>query len=523
MKKNIILLLVIFVILGIISFGAIQIFASNTSTTESSETGEIDINISEVDLGSAIDCNEEEAELKPLVISPMDDGGLKIAWMSTDGKINVSTLDSDNEVKEDSTISIEGNDFSDMIAHDDGGAILVTRSKESGDESLLNNPPSTAIPCYGMHLVRFDDSGNELWETEMTNDTLPYTDNAIFIWWYAHHGRIAFNGTNYAAYYGAAISVSGDIHQGDRETIVSSDGVVQSGGWEWGCSHSGYERVIWDSSQEQFAGICKTDNQDRIMYNVDSTVKSIDLYYSNLGNLVADGDGGYWMTVSDIEDGQTASQDGYADVHLVHYDADSSTTDEDTIIADQTDLNERAPHLAKLGDDKLIAAWETSPSKGEISYNDQDREFYVQVYDMDGNALTDSTQVDIKGNRYQDLVSFPDGSVAFVAPGTDSSTVNIAKFSMSSDDSETNTDTTETPEVTDTSTSTETSVTSTQTQEITSSPEETEIPTEEDNTNTVSPTSTDSEPTSTNNNNWNFRNFYDFFLNFFHRFNGLFS
>jgi hypothetical protein len=55
----------------------------------------------------------------------------------------------------------------------------------------------------------------------------------IFIWWYAHHARIAFDGTNYAAYYGAAISVtqSGcvNIHQGDEMRVVDPSGAMLTG------------------------------------------------------------------------------------------------------------------------------------------------------------------------------------------------------------------------------------------------------------------------------------------------------
>lgn len=243
--------------------------------------------------------------------------------------------------------------------------------------------------------------------------------------------RIAWSGSEYAAYYGTAISVSGDIHQGDRESIVSNDGTIKSGGWDWGCSHSGYERVIWDESQKRFAGIAKTDNQNRIMYNVNGEVRGIDLWYSNVGNMVSDKKGGYWFTVSDIESGQPASSDGYADVHLVHFNASSNgtvTKDKDIIIAGQKGLNERAPHLCTFGD-KMLAGWETTSSKGDIAQNDSNRKFYIQAFDLStGQASGDSKQINIKGNRYQDLVAFPDGSAAFVSAGSSNNKIKIARI-----------------------------------------------------------------------------------------------
>ncbi|WP_438020248.1 hypothetical protein WMF18_14760 [Sorangium sp. So ce315] len=36
--------------------------------------------------------------------------------------------------------------------------------------------------------------------------------------------------------------------------------------------------------------------------------------------------------------------------------------------------------------------------------------------------------VDVLGNRYQDLVAFPDGSVAFVAPGSASTTIKVLRI-----------------------------------------------------------------------------------------------
>jgi hypothetical protein len=38
-----------------------------------------------------------------------------------------------------------------------------------------------------------------------------YDDGARFVWWYQHHGRLAFDGQNYAAYFGVAITVDGDL------------------------------------------------------------------------------------------------------------------------------------------------------------------------------------------------------------------------------------------------------------------------------------------------------------------------
>src|SRR5262249_41985308 len=128
------------------------------------------------------------------------------------------------------------------------------------------------------------------------------------IWWYAHHGRIASDGTNFAGYFGSAISVSQsgciNIHQGDRMQVVSPSGAVVKGGFDWGCSHSGYERIVYDSAAKKFVTVCKNDAptgdySGKIAYAPSiSPILAVDLNYSNMGNIVLANGGGYWLTSS---------------------------------------------------------------------------------------------------------------------------------------------------------------------------------------------------------------------------------
>ena len=69
------------------------------------------------------------------------------------------------------------------------------------------------------------------------------------IWWYQHHGRIAYDGENYASYFCEAISVSEggciNIHEGDRMQVVGPSGSVLDGhdSFQGGCSHSWNTRI----------------------------------------------------------------------------------------------------------------------------------------------------------------------------------------------------------------------------------------------------------------------------------------
>jgi hypothetical protein len=344
--------------------------------------------------------------------------------MGDDGQVHVASLDANDKLV-GTPWGFEANDFADLLAHDDGGVLLLTRPKVCGsDTALCGTPPDPPIPCYGMYLVRFDESGNELWATELSEPTDGYSDGTVFVWWYGHHGRIAWSGEQYAAHFGSAISVIEggciNIHQGDRQRHVSNDGALVDGGWGWGCSHTGYNRVVWNESQSRFASICKTDNNNRIMFNTRAEVRGVDLWYANLSNLVTSS-AGYWLATSDIEPGQPESSDGHADVHLLRFnESEGAISDyEDILVAADPGLNERAPHLAAYGTNGLLLAYETSSATGELRRNDDERTLWVQTRSAsDGSALGDPIAVEgVVGNRWLDFRAYPDGSVAFAASG----------------------------------------------------------------------------------------------------------
>lgn len=411
------------------------------------------VRITEIDVGAAVNHNEDEAALKPLAISPIPGGGSRVAWYGTDSKVHVTTLKADDTVDAAApTVSIAGADFGDIYADAAGGVLLVTRDAKGGGTlncgeptNLCGTPPSPAIACYDMYLVRFD-GGAETWATQLTPSSTsapPYLasktgPSVTFIWWYAHHGRIVSDGTNYASYYGAAISVSQsgcvNIHQGDQMRVVSASGELLTGhqSFDWGCSHSGYERIVWDPSAKSFVSVCKNDaptggKSGRLAFAPKiSTILPLDLSYSNVGNITLGGSGGYWLTTSDIRAGQPANMDGLADVHLLHF--TGGAPDRDIVLASDPTLNDRAPHLSSYGTKHLLAAWDTSTAKGDLRPNSAGRQLYVQVLDnQSGAAISVPISVGVTNNRYHELKPFPDGSVAYPAPGSSNSKLKIAR------------------------------------------------------------------------------------------------
>ncbi len=409
--------------------------------------------ITEIDVGAAVNHNEDEAALKPIAISPIPGGGSRVAWYGMDAKAHVTTLKADDSVDSSvPAVSLPGMDFGDLYADAQGGVLLVTRDAKGGGTlncgeptNLCGTPPSPAIPCYDMYMVRFDGAA-ETWATELTQSSAsapPYLTSktgpqVIFIWWYAHHGRIVSDGTNYAGYFGAAISVSQsgcvNIHQGDEMRVVSPSGALLTGhqSFDWGCSHSGYERIVWDPAAKAFVTVCKNDaptegKSGRLAFAPKiSTIRPLDLFYSNVGNITLGGNGGYWLTTSDIRAGQTADSNGLADVHLLHF--DKGAPDQDILLASDADLNDRAPHLTQYGASHLLAAWDTSTAKGDLTPNSANRKLYLQVLDSKtGMASGAPLNVAIANNRYQEMKAFPDGSVGYAAPGSSNTKLKVLR------------------------------------------------------------------------------------------------
>ncbi|MGD0674875.1 MAG: hypothetical protein ABSC94_05615 [Polyangiaceae bacterium] len=446
------------------------------------------VRVTDVDVGiryayDEVDNNGAALGLTPLVISPLPDGGSRLAFLGQgDNLVHIVTLDAADALVEGSTVDLPAYDFQDMVADANGGVLLVSRAALGSVGAThcgnidnlcgLSTQYPTAASCYDMYLVRFD-GGTETWATKMTdtNAQLPAYgtsattgEHVTFIWSeYAHNGRIAFNGTSYGAYFGVAVTVPGqacvgpstrtsgvNILQGDRMTIVDTSGALQTGGFGLGCSSSGYERVIWDPTASQFVPVCKnpvpTGGQSgRLAFApAPMTIVPVDLDYADLGSVVMAGGGGYWIVSSDIRLGQPPNSAGFADVHLFHVPALAASAPDRNIILASDTQNDRAPHLVAYGSDQMVAAWEESSSTpdesqgGDLAANDPERQMVVQILDATTGAPPAGSSTlsagpwrlspNVLGSRYQDFRAYPDGSVAYPAPGTGATTIRILRI-----------------------------------------------------------------------------------------------
>ena len=438
------------------------------------------IRVTEIDAGTAyayneVDNNGANLGLTPLALSPLPGGGARLAFLGKgDSTVHILTLDGNDQVT-GAAVTLPAYDFQDIYADAAGGVVLVSRDAMGATDNhncgdinnlcgLVANYP-TGASCYDMYLVRFDGAA-ETWATKLT-ETSPTNPaygagattggNVIYIWSeYAHNGRIAFDGANYASYFGAAITVPDqacvgsstlatgvNIHQGDRMKLVNGSGALQAGGFDWGCSHSGYERVLWDPAAKKFISVCKNDaatgsKSGRVAFAPGATtIDPVDLSYAQLGSVALAGSGGYWIATSDIRDGQPAGMNGLADIHLLHVPGTSTPTPDQNILLVSDGANDRAPHLAPYGSGQLLAAWESSTTSGDFPQNDAKRQMFVQLLDAATGAppagVTASSAgpvmvtPNVLGSRYQDFRPFPDGSVAYPAPGSSSTKLKILR------------------------------------------------------------------------------------------------
>jgi hypothetical protein len=262
-----------------------------------------------------------------------------------------------------------------------------------------------------MHMIRFDNSGKQVWERQVTNlggGRAGYDDGARFIWWYQHHGRLASDGKTYAAYFSVAITVRNgncvDIHEGDRMQVVAANGSLLSGhrdSFAVGCSHSWTPRIVWDPRTDRYVTVCATDNACRIArpdpYRTVASGTCDGTLFG--GDLVLAKNRGYWTAWS--QGGQ---------VRLEHF----STGPSDNTI--RTAARSSHPHLVSYGAGRMLLAWASGSSVA------------AQVYDTgSGKSVGEGFTIRVRDHSYQAFKAYPDGSVAYPAAGGSTSSIRIAR------------------------------------------------------------------------------------------------
>ncbi|MDI1462908.1 hypothetical protein QEZ54_18180 [Catellatospora sp. KI3] len=366
------------------------------------------VKVTEVNVGVKVTGYGREGDTEPLpmAIAATPSGGSWLAWLGTDGKVHLGRLDCDDRLVGKPT-SFTGVDLQDVQADATGGVLLLTRKGDCRTGPLCGGSSS---PCRTMFMVRFDDSGHQVWERQVTNLTGGrggYDAGARFVWWYQHHGRLASDGRNYAAYFGVAITVRNgdcvDIHEGDRMQVVDAAGKLLSGhdSFEVGCSHAWTSRIVWDPRTKHFVMVCATDNACRIArpdpYRTVASGACDGTLFG--GDLVLAATKGYWTAWS--QGGQ---------VRLEHF----TTGRSDTTV--KTGARSSHPHLVGYGSGRMLLAWASGSGLA------------AQAYDAGtGKPVGAKFTINVKDHDYQAFKAYADGSAAYPAAGGSSTSIRIAR------------------------------------------------------------------------------------------------
>jgi hypothetical protein len=375
------------------------------------------VRVTEVALSSpVVTPRNVNSDLEPLpfAISAVPSGGSRLAWMGTDGNVHVATLDCDDQLT-GAPLSFAVHDFQDLYADDEGGVLLVTRDATGsgaghcGAGPLCGQPKPD--PCFDMYFLRFDNTGREVWSTKVTNTSErldPYTNGARFVWNpYQHHGRIAFDGSNYASYFCIGITAQNgscvDIHEGDRMQVVSAAGALVANhpdGFQVGCSHSWTTRMVWDPRSRHFITVCATDNNCRLARPpayITIARATCDGHFFG-GDVVLAKGSGYWTSFSSGES-----------IHLAHF--ATAAADQDLTDVGRSDHS----HLVSYGADHMIVAYGSGTSLS------------AQVRDAQSGAGVGSFTIGVPEHPFQAFKAYPDGSVAFPARGADNRSARVAR------------------------------------------------------------------------------------------------
>ncbi|GAA2326347.1 hypothetical protein [Dactylosporangium salmoneum] len=367
------------------------------------------VKVTDVNVGVAVTGygHENDTDPLPMAVAAAPGGGSWLAWLGTNGKVYLGRLDCDDHLA-GTPSSFEGTDLQDVQADANGGVLLLTRKGTCHDGPLCGGSSS---PCNTMYMVRFDNAGRQVWQRQVTNLTSSlggYDNGARFVWWYQHHGRLATDGSNYAAYFGVAITVQNgacvDIHEGDRMQVVDAGGGLVAGhrdAFEVGCSHSWGTRIVWDPRTGHFVMACATDNSCRVAqphpYRTIATGTCDGTLFG--GDLVLAKGSGYWTAWS---------QGGQA--RLEHFGSGAS----DATV--RTGAATSHPHLVAYGAGRMLLAWEAGGAMA------------AQAYDSGtGKAVGERFTIGVRDHNYQAFKAYADGSAAYPAAGANGTSIRVAR------------------------------------------------------------------------------------------------
>jgi hypothetical protein len=325
---------------------------------------------------------------------PLADGRTLVGWTDASGDGHLSWLGLHGALEQ--TIHFPALSIRGLVAHDDlRFAVLLW----DADAKI-------------MWLSRRNADGSPVWTTNIDGDLTSFNPGI-------GDSRLTYGGGRYGAYF----AVHGDTgwpagHEGDQLTYVDSSGAIQSGGWEWGCSHSMAELISYHPTLASFAPACSSDcyaskgillNDNQVVYASDGNCGG--LVSAQLGQMALAPN--TWKLVFNALDrpGFPARGIGFATIQ-------GSFQSSAVWLTNTSGEFERDPVLARLGaslsTDRYLVGWRTTDN----GY------FWLGVINGAGSFIAGPEEISSVGagwgNRDDSFRTRPDGDVSWVqgVPGT---------------------------------------------------------------------------------------------------------
>ncbi len=258
---------------------------------------------------------------------------------------------------------------------------LYAHEDESFGVLTLGCDLSISGPCATMWLETYDSAGAV---SEVVNlrrgSSIPVFDQAGVE---VGGSRLTFGGNHYAAYHTAYKSG----HHGDQLTYISRDGVIASGGWSFGCSHSMSQGINYNPFLEQFMPICVSDKypatgvvsyNSTLIYEAGSDESG--KISAVLGQVASTESG--WLIAFNAVDRPCCDAFG---IGLATIDSSGFPTALTWLTGTDGSI-ERDSFLARLGDGNYLAGW-----RHAINPTD---EYWLGVMDNKGNFILGPDQID---------------------------------------------------------------------------------------------------------------------------------
>ena len=335
-----------------------------------------------------------------LYLAPRSDGSYLVGWTDNFGDGHVSTVSGSSII---ATKNFAGNRIRGLVAHADGTYAV-----------LLKNGATLSLSKRAAN-------GSATWTTSL-NSTLAEDSSTL-----GGH-RLAYGGGLYAAYWAVhGISGFADTHEGDQLTRVNDSGVIQGGGWSWGCSHSMAELVGYHSNDAGFTAFCSTDCYPKpvgLTMNRNTSIYEGDSDCHGLGSVqlgqMAEADTG-WKVLFNAQDTASSVAFGVGLATVV-----SGQSPAVVWLTATSGTDERDPAMARIGTgtpEQYLVGWRTK-SNGA---------FHLGVINVSGTFLEGPEQMSSSGpgwgNRDDSFRSTPSGEVAWVEGNSGSTTLTLYSYS----------------------------------------------------------------------------------------------